>query len=179
MKNTLIFIFALALLAGIVAGCSYVQENESASGVKQASVIVSTDSNGNSIEQMNIKERLTRDNKPGSIKFLYLVSPFTGDIILQSTVRGKVTSSGKRLTPTDVIDFNPSIHSSKRIEINGRTFWTSQTPGDDGTYGDSMPYLYWFDQNNVYHQTYVGSAIIHITDQPITFYKSTQRIEKR
>lgn len=185
MKNSILPAIAIAIACSLLVfilltGCVEPQTVESASGVKMATTKVDTDSNGNTIEQRNIKERLARDNKPGSVKFLYVVSPFTGDLIFQSTVKGKVTSSSKRLTPSDLVETDARGQNLwKRIEIDGRFYETSQNPGDDGTYGDSIPYLYWFDQNSVYHQAYIGGAIVHITDQPMTFYKTTQRIEGR
>lgn len=44
---------------------------------------------------------------------------------------------------------------------------TNEVLEDDGTYGDSVPYIFWFDAG-VYHQHYVeGGQIIHISDQPL------------
>jgi hypothetical protein len=151
----------------------------SASGVKMATTKVETAEDGTTIEQRNIKERLARDNKPGSIKFLYIVSPFTGDLIISSTVKGKVTSSSKRLTPADLTQTNSEGGGivQKVIKIDGRWYTTDQNPGDDGTYGDSIQYLFWFDANDVYHQAYIGGAIVHISDKSQTFYKTTQRVE--
>ena len=144
-----------------------------------ATTKVVTAEDGTTIEQRNIKERLARDNKPGSIKFLYIVSPFTGDLIISSTVKGKVTSSSKRLTPPDLTQITSQNGTTiqKVIEINDRWYTTDQNPGDDGTYGDSIQYLFWFDSNDVYHQAYIGGAIVHIADKPQTFYKTVQRVD--
>ena len=39
---------------------------------------------------------------------------------------------------------------------------------EDGTYGASIEYIYWFDQKDVYHQHYIsGGQILHISDQPL------------
>lgn len=170
-------IYLTLALAPIVltAGCFGESEIKSASGVGLQSVQIETNPDGTSVEQRNIMERLKRDNNPGSIKFLYLVSPFTGEVILQSSVKGKVTSSSKRLTPEDLRRYNDN--KVEVMSINGEEFTTDQLPGDDGTYGSSAPYLYWFDQNDVYHQTYTGAAIVHITDAPMTFNQTTQVIE--
>lgn len=178
MKKLTILLAFISVLS--IIGCSSTRSISSASGVELQSVKIETDSDGRSIEQRNIMERLKRDNNSGSIKFLYLVSPFTGEIILQSSVKGKVTSSSKRLTPEDLRLYNNSSISGGEVnivEINGKTYTSNQLPGDDGTYGSSMPYLFWFDQNGTYHQTYVGAAIVHITDQPVNFRQTTQTIE--
>lgn len=170
-----VLLFAFALLG---SGCTPTPEAESISGVKMTSTTVQTDpTDGQTVEQRNIKERIKRDNAPGSIKFLYLISPFTGDVIYASTVKGKVTSSGKRLTPADIAPYVDGSASDMVVHINGKAFVTNQTPGDDGTYGDSIPYLYWYDQKGTYHQQYLGAAIIHITDAPMTVKKTTQAIE--
>lgn len=51
----------------------------------------------------NIAKKLTEDNKIGSIKYLYIVSAYSGDVLIYSTVKGKVTSSGKRISPYSVV----------------------------------------------------------------------------
>ena len=179
MKN----FFKIFILFAVIAcyGCMRTNTVESSSGVKMASTKVQTDTEGHTVEQRNVKERLERDNKAGSIKYLYLVSSFTGDLILQSTVKGKVTSSSKRLTPSDLTELTDQTGTEvyKRVYINGRWYATNQNPGDDGTYGDSIPYLYWFDQNDAYHQAYTGAVVVHISDQPQTFYKTIQRTKER
>lgn len=168
----LIAISAIGLMG---AGCSELPEAESVGGVKMTSTVVQTNPDGETVEQKNIKERIKRDNTPGSIKFLYVISPQTGDVIYSSTVKGKVTSSGKRLTPSDITEYNQN-GSTKYIRLNGKTYITDQNPADDGTYGDSIPYLYWFDQNDVYHQQYLGGGIVTITDKPLLAKKTTQTV---
>lgn len=107
--------------------------------------------------QRNIKDRLAMDNKVGSIKHLYVISAYSGQVLIYSTVRGKVTSSGKRLTSTSI-----AVASSS---------WGSYSPemiGDDGAYGPSVDYIYWWDTRGIYHQHYVqGGQIVHISDQPL------------
>ncbi len=178
MKNILTILAAISIMTLTLIGCNTTTA-VSASGVEMATTKVVTADDGTTIEQRNIKERLARDNKPGSIKSLYIVSPFTGDLIISSTVKGKVTSSSKRLTPPDLTQITSQNGTSiqKVIEIDGRWYSTDQNPGDDGTYGDSIQYLYWFDSNDVYHQAYIGGAIVHIADQPQTFYKTVQRVD--
>ena len=54
------------------------------------------------------------------------------------------------------------------VNINGETHRTSEVLQDDGTYGYSMDYLYWWDAKGVYHQHYVsGGQIVHVASQPI------------
>ena len=130
------------------------------SGVKKVTLKVETNIDGMTTEQVNITKRNKIDNEIGSIKHLYVMSAYSGEVILYSTVDGKVTSGGKRLTPT------VELQRGDRGEFNGD--FVMPKIQDDGTYGTSMNYLYWFDIRGVYHQHYVsGGQIVHISDQPL------------
>ena len=154
----------------------------SASGVAKASITVPVGSDGLTAEQRNIKERLLEDNKPGAIKHLYVISPYSGQVIIYSTVRGKVTSGGKRLTPTTVAALDGrevgNQHFGFPVDIGGRTEHTPEVLQDDGTYGTSGEYLYWWDVRGAYHQHYLtGGQIITISDQPLPVKSVTINIE--
>lgn len=140
----------------------------SASGVKKVSVHIPLNSNGLTVEQQNVTDRLQADNKPGSIKHLYVISAYSGQVLIYSTVRGKVTSSGKRLTPSTVLGDTPSTNSYFNVDIGGNNMYTKEVLEDDGTYGSSVEYLYWWDTRGVYHQHYVsGGQILHISSEPL------------
>lgn len=148
----------------------------SAYAVKHVNVKVPVDKNGMTSEQVNIADRTITDNKVGSIKHLYVISAYSGDVLIYSTVRGKVTSSGKRLQPKTVATGDgqavSSIFQANKVNINGRKYVSNEVMGDDGAYGDSIPYLYWWDTKGVYHQHYVtGGQIPHLSDQPIAVEK--------
>ena len=176
-------ILATALLSfmmmGNDGGCSDGNQAQSASGVKKASVKVQTDKDGNTVEQKAIMERVRRDNLPGSIKHLYLISAYSGQVIMYSTVKGKVTSSSKRLTPSTVAYVADTTGSSAfTIDVGGIEYTTQEVLGDDGTYGSSMPYLFWFDAKDVYHQQYVsGGVVLHTSDQPVHTGKVIMNLE--
>src|SRR5262245_26679115 len=68
-------------------------------GVKTTTAGRPLRSAGRTTEQRNVRARIAMDNKPGVIKHLYVLSAYSGQCILYSTVKGKVTSSGKRLSP--------------------------------------------------------------------------------
>jgi len=166
MKFLKVFIPCLLLFFVLTSEkCS--QEAVSTSGVNKASTTVSLDLNGNTVEQNNIINRSKEDNKPGSIKHLYIISIYSGDVIMYSTVKGKVTSSGKRLSPE--MAHNGEVTGAFRVDLgNGNTTYTDELLGDDGTYGSSVDYLYWWDSKGVYHQQYVtGGMMLHISSQPI------------
>lgn len=150
----------------------------STSGVRKAYTTVETGSDGLTIEQRNIRDRLAVDNKPGSIKHLYVISAMSGQVILYSTVRGKVTSGSKRLSPSSVVFANGTNANAFAINFNGDTQWTTEVLGDDGTYGSSGDYLFWFDSTGRYHQQYTQGCIIHISDQPIAVKSVMINIEE-
>jgi len=144
---------------------------ESSSGVKKAEAKVEVQSDGLTFEQSNVAKRLEQENKPGSIKHLYVISSMSGQVLIYSTVDGKVTSSGKRLTPTTLNGGTGDIVGSDeamKVNIGGSNYYTKEVIQDDGTYGSSIPYLFWWDVQGRYHQHYVsGGQILHISDQPL------------
>jgi hypothetical protein len=141
-------------------GCDDAQPT-SASGVKKAEVQVQVGADGFTAEQRNVRNRLMEDNKPGAVKHLYVISPYSGQVILYSTVKGKVTSGGKRLTPTSVVTScteNSTRCSGFTVPIGGYSQVTQEVLQDDGTYGSSGDYLYWWDVRGAYHQHYLTGA---------------------
>jgi hypothetical protein len=168
-KFTTIFcVIIIALITMSNTGCEN-KEMKSDTGVKKASAVVKAGSDGLTAEQRNVKKRLEKDNEVGAIKHLYVISAYSGQVVLYSTVDTKVTSSGKRLTPKTVNGNgleNPG--NSNFVNINGDKYTTNELIEDDGTFGSSIEYLYWFDQRGAYHQHYIsGGQIIHISDQPL------------
>ncbi len=164
----LLLIVAMPFMVG-ASDCGDPQAAPAAdSGVAKASVQIKTWSDGLTVEQRNVRDRLTADNKPGSIKHLYVISAYSGQVLIYSTVRGKVTSSGKRLNPQTV--HVGDAQNAKRY-VGFRVLGDHETEEvleDDGTYGDSVPYVYWFDAKGAYHQHYIeGGQILHISDQPL------------
>lgn len=181
-------IVALALLACVtlMVGCDEAAAGSqpvAATGVSQTTAHVLPGSDGLTVEQRNIKARLEEDNKPGAIKHLYIISPYSGQVILYSTVKGKVTSGGKRLTPTTVAVYDSKTISDREIDgtplsINGETKRTNEVLQDDGTYGQSGDYLYWWDVRGVYHQHYLtGGQIVHVSSVPINVKSVTLNLE--
>jgi len=177
--------FLIVIVSALLCGCPDSGESVQVAntGVKQTKADIETGSDGLTVEQRNVKKRLTMDNTPGSVKHLYVISAMSGQIILYSTVKGKVTSSGKRLTPTSVAAGAASAGSypdfyGVQTSINGNVYRTSEVMQDDGTFGSSIPYIFWFDVNGRYHQHYVsGGQIIHVSDHPIRAAQITLNLE--
>ena len=172
----LLFILVSGLL---ITSCTEPGQQKSDSGVKKATTTVKTNLNGQTVEQQNIIERLKRDNDIGSVKHLYVISSYTGDVLQYSTVKGKVTSGGKRLSPKTVsgnsggltgVDYNS-------VNIGGTNYITDEVLDDGGAYGDSGNYLFWFDTQGNYHQYYPsGGTYLEICDKPLRVKKTNLSI---
>jgi hypothetical protein len=179
MKNLKIMV-VLFLMATMVSCNLDTTQQKSDSGVEKASVKIKTDANGQTIEQKNIIERLQRDNDLGSLKHLYVISSFSGDVMEYSTVKGKVTSGGKRLSPKTVNGkySESGVGSANYVKMNNETFSTDEVLDDGGSYGESMSYVYWFDAQGNYHQYFPsGGTYLHISDKPLRIKKSNMTFE--
>lgn len=181
MKRKWFLIITIAIIGFIALtaqSCTRTaSEPESTGGVQKVIAEVVVQASGMTVEQENINKRIGMENMPGAVKHLYLISAYSGQVILYSTVKGKVTSSGKRLTPYTVAamdgEFCRDRHEGFAVKFSNTTKNTGEVLQDDGTYGSSIPYLYWWDVQDRYHQHYVsGGQIIHISDKPIPGIKS-------
>jgi hypothetical protein len=153
-----------------VAGCTKAQPPQALSGAKIASAegVVKTDAAGHTVEQANIIDRMKADNTPGAMKHLYVISTYSGQCILYSPVRGKVTSSGKRLSPEKLGTAYDNNAPVPTVTVGGYRYNSNELPDDSGTYGSSIEYLYWFTPDGRYHQHYLGGGqIVHISDEPV------------
>lgn len=173
MKNLRAVMVLMTLGVGLVFGVALAAD-VSISGVHRHSVTVSPNpATGHTTEQENILERYHQDNVPGALKHFYVVAPKSGAVILYSTVRGKVTSGGKRLTPKTTIDKyscgkDCTHYEGQRVLIGGAEYVVTDLMQDDGTYGSSAPYFYWFDAQGRYHQHFFTEGqIIVISEQPL------------
>ena len=168
----------LATVIGCGGGCQP-PKAQSVSGVRMAEVgKVQTDDKGRTIEQRNIIDRITLDNDLGTVRHLYVISAYSGQVILYSPVRGKVTSGGKSLSPKTITTVN--VTDLPAVDVGGHRFHTNQLPNEDGTYGSgATDYIYWFTPEGKSHQHFMsGGQIIHISDTPITVKGVVISIEK-
>jgi hypothetical protein len=157
----------------MLAGCDELQREQEAAAtgrVTAKSSKVTTDADGYTVEQKNVSRRIEADNEPGSIKHLYLISPYTGDVLLYSPVKGKVTSGGKRLRP------KMQTYSDRSGTDGKNTYYTQEVMNEDGTFGSSAEYLYFWDVYGTYQQVFSGSSIVLISSKPLRTKKAVINI---
>jgi hypothetical protein len=106
-----------------------------------------------SLERANIIEHLKRNNVPDRTRFIYLLAD-TGGIYAYFAIKGKVTSTGAQLTPTD--DF-------ARV-YEGGDWHVVQGPTDDGSYGGDEGGIYFFTDTGIEIQ-WNGRWLL--TDEPL------------
>ncbi len=127
MKTIYLMITALAL-----TGCEDSARVEQAR--KGAAVAEQAMSHANSNAEIdNIGARLKLTSNPDLLGHIAIVNK-VGQIVLYTTIKGKVTSGSKRLT-------NPGNCT------NG------ECPSDEGTFGSSNPYIFFWGTNGQYFQT--------------------------
>jgi hypothetical protein len=147
LVTSLLMVCMAVTLAGCGSGKSSTTPVSSA-GIQQTRATIPVGADGLTVEQRNVKKRLEMDNKPGSIKHLYVFSSYSGQCLLYSTVDGKVSSSGKRLSPYSVAPLDGRsnhVEAGFPVNIGGKTHYTAEVLQDDGTYGNSVEWLltYW------------------------------------
>lgn len=170
--NKLILILAATLMVTACNGQAKDYTQETSSGVVKAKVEVKVQASGMTLEQENIKRSYEVENKPGAIKHLYVISPYSGQVLIYSTVKGKVTSSKKSVNPSTVVGTDgQNVGRASRglpVTIHGKDKYTTEVMQESGTFGTSDPYIYWWDVQGRYHKHFVtGGQILHISDQPM------------
>lgn len=156
----LIFLAAAALAVTSLSGCEYqappvqTKDTQAQKAAAAANSIQFTEN----AEIENIKYRLELTSSPSKVGYIVLFND-AGQPILYTSVKGKVTSGSKRLTPP---------YELKRLDqpSDGQplTYEVVDAPSDEGTYGSSNPYIYFRDMNGTYHQ---WSGDYLYSDQPI------------
>lgn len=141
MKTAVISVVALAL-----AGCSQTPQaptaqEEQANKAQAAAQSVVFEKNA---EIENIQRRLKLTSNPGQIGFVLLLNQ-AGQPIMYTSVRGKITSGGKRLT-------NPTIQVGSASCGSGNCAFAVPGPSDEGTYGAAGEYVYFWTMDGQYVQ---------------------------
>lgn len=104
----------------------------------------------------NIKRRLELTSSPGKLGFIVLLNE-AGQPIWYGSVKGKVTSGGKRLTA-------PSQKWKVDCGNNGWCEDIGPAPSDEGTWGSGSPYIFFWTMSGQYMQ---WSGDYLYSDQPL------------
>lgn len=144
----------------------------SASGLIMQHISLSPVKNGMSLEQYNIAQRYLHDNKVDALKYVYIIGQ-NGQVCMNYQILGKITSSGKRLTPRSVAagpdGAGYGITGGMEVTIGSDTYKTTEVIEDDGTYGDSMPYYYmWTTAGNYIQVIPTGMFLTVVADKQLT-----------
>lgn len=147
-----------ASLSIILASCDNsppsARETRAADGARIAESAIGN--SGENAEQANIERRLRLTSQPGLLGFIVLFNN-AGQPVMYTSVKGKVTSSGKRLT-------------SPIKEWIGHS-QLGEAPSDEGTWGHSEPYIYYWTAEGQYIQWNEGylysNAPIRLSIKPL------------
>ncbi|MGZ8887941.1 MAG: hypothetical protein ACXW1D_00115 [Halobacteriota archaeon] len=141
MKKLITKIMMAAVLAVGVMGCEDKAPSAKSQQSQKAAEAANSINFAENAEIENIKRRLELTSNPGALGFILLMNE-SGQPIMYTTVKGKVTSGGKRLT-------EPDRANSWGAGTNNVV---RQAPSDEGTYGSSDPYIYFWTSNGQYVQ---------------------------
>lgn len=98
----------------------------------------------NFVERSNINKRQELFDNEAQVSWIYALAD-NGQVIFYGPVLGKVTSSGKRLEPTT--STGDAAYANHFGDI-----YTNELTQQDGTFGSSDTYVYWFDPDGNYYQ---------------------------
>lgn len=146
MKITSALVIVVALAAPALMGASSCDpppspKNEQAEKAKRAAASIQFTDNA---EIDNIKMRLELTANPGLLGFVMLLNE-TGQPVLYEGVKGKITSGSKRLT-------DPSALKSAGNGNGGYSIAVAPGPSDEGTFGASSEYIFYWNTNGQYRQ---------------------------
>lgn len=155
--NKRLYLFILPVLAVLTMGASDCTQQESTNKQVQKSAAQAAASTLNfteNVEIENIRRRLELTSKPGQLGFIMLLNEM-GQPILYEGVKGKITSSSKRLTPTD---------RASSAWGGGQNTVVRAEASEDGTFGNSDAYVYYWNVDGAYRQW--GGKYLY-SDQPM------------
>lgn len=137
--------FLLVVLALVFAACDVPARSKTnkvtqTQKAKQAAESIRFSANA---EIDNIKKRLELTSNPGLLGFVILLNEM-GQPVMYTGVKGKITSGSKRLTPTQ------KLKHGDRGQYSGD--YVMKTPSDEGTWGSSAPYIYFWTTSGQYIQ---------------------------
>jgi len=136
--NRLLLVVATALSLTACAKVSPDARDLQAQKAQEAAASVNFTENA---EIENIQKRLKLTADPGLIGYVVLMNE-AGQPIVYTTVKGKITSGNKRLTEPD----------RSGAWGTGQNNVVRAAPSDEGTYGSSNPYIFFWSTTGQYYQ---------------------------
>lgn len=132
-----------------------------------------------SVERRNLVERLLRFNQPEKIGYVYLMTQ-TGETIGFFTIKGKVSSLQSQLTTASQVTyicqpkpFLPANADINRVDNQVCDWATTQSPSDDGSYGENETGIFFFTTEDVYVS---WNGIYLYSDAPMNINDVTHKI---
>lgn len=158
---------ALALAAGTACSASGAAQNnpQAESNYKAQEKNDPVPSLNDSLERGNISEHLKRNNQADRVRYIYLLAD-TGGIYAYFVIKGKVTSTGAQLTPTD--DFAKKCSSCDWEVVQG--------PTDDGSFGGDEGGIYFFTDTG---QEVQWNGRWLLSDQPLKIQTPTLTLTQK
>lgn len=148
MKKIALFatILALPLAACGERAAPSAKDAQAAKAQERANSLSFTENS----EMDNIERRLRLTSNPGQIGFVLLMNEM-GQPVMYTSVKGKITSGSKRLTRTEQSVCIPQQDSDG--SRNGMcSYERVAAPSDEGTYGSSGEYIYFWTVDGQYVQ---------------------------
>lgn len=146
-----VLVFAASVIVGCNSDMATPKKETQAQKAAKAAASVSFTENA---EIDNIKRRLQLTSQPALLGYVALVNKL-GQAVMYTPVKGKITSGGKRLTKP------VKQHVIDRGGARGSAL--GPAPSDEGTWGRSNPYVYFWTPADRYVQTSMDYVY---SDQP-------------
>lgn len=142
MKKYLILV---VISVFVLAGCDQRAKTKTVKQTQSQKAAVAAESISftENAEINNIKARLELTSDPGLTGFVLLMNE-AGQPIMYTGVVGKITSGGKRLTKPQ------ALVKGDRGQAYGH--FVMNAPSDEGTWGSSSPYIYFWTTAGQYIQ---------------------------
>ena len=150
MKRILSLALSLCVLIGLTACID--EDSNKRQQHKAAEAAANSLNFTDNAEIDNIKRRLELTSKPGLMGYVVLLND-AGQPVFYGTIKGKVTSGSKRLTRPRWVDSFGSLNQA-----------ITDAPSDEGTYGSSAPYIFFWTTAGAYMQ---WSGAYLYSDKPI------------
>ena len=132
-------LLSILVVAMFVTGCNEYKNGAKTAQSQKAAAAANSIQFTENAEIDNIKRRLELTANPGLLGYIVLLNE-TGQPVMYTGVRGKITSGSKRLTEPD------------RYSSLGTNGFMRAAPSDEGTYGSSSEYIFFWTTADQYIQ---------------------------